>query len=216
MSVMELTQFDKNYNKEQFADNIKGFSKKFIGKGQEGECFLGQDNYVYKIINYNVRENLNTDTIITSDKVESTHFVFPNLVYTINGEIVGIQTNYIPLKDKESSFEQLEPKFIKAVLNFASELESLTKQGFIAIDFSDNFIFDGETLYNIDTTNHVFDNGSKPIAYLMVWNFNGLLSGLRETLGESITPGIDDLFEFIHEKYIDTNLMNMADGRGSR
>ena len=211
MSVMELTQFDPNYNKELFENNIIGFCRKSIGKGQEGECFLGTDSYVYKIIKTHVKENLTADSIITSDMIESTHFVFPNIVYTINGEIVGTQTNYIPLIDKVSSFEELEPKFIKALLSFVNELETLTKNGFIAIDFSDNFIFDGETLYNIDTTNHAFDNGTKPISYLMVWNFTGLLKGLRETLGENVTPAIEDAFNFISEEYIDSNLMKMAE-----
>lgn len=210
MAIFELD------SKERYEELVKENSTKFLGKGAEGDCYLLPDNMVYKVIKKHVKENLTPESIITSEQVNSTHFIFPNQVYTCEGEIIGTQTNFISLVDKESLFEELEPKFINAVLDFAHELEQLSKKGFIAIDFSDNFIFDGDTLFNIDTTNHAFDTtGKYSKNYLMVWNFSGLIKGLRETLGDSLTLNIDEVLLSLEDKYVNNYLMNMAEERST-
>lgn len=205
MAIFELQ------SKDEYREAVIKNSSLFLRRGQEGECFLGKDNYIYKVFKKIAKPSLTAEAIITSDQVYSPNFVFPNQVYTCNGEIIGTQTNYVHLIDKYSSFEDLEDKFIKAVFDFSKELARLTSKGFIAIDFGDNFIFDGETLYNIDTTNHAFDHEGKfSTDYLLAWNFTGLIKGLRKTLGEDVTPNIDNAFNILTDKYINSSLDNLV------
>ena len=53
-----------------------------IGFGGEGECFLGNDNLVYKVIHTELTDAYNIDNIITTSDYDLEHFLFPIDVYT--------------------------------------------------------------------------------------------------------------------------------------
>ena len=205
MAIFELSSL------QEYEQAVKENSSMSLGKGKEGECFLGPDNYVYKVFNGELDVHLKADNIITSDMIRSTHFIFPNQVYTCNGKVIGTQSDFKPVIDKNPNFRELESNFIKAINSFALELEKLTKQGFIALDFGNNFIFNGYDLFNIDTTNHVFDlEGKYDIDFLMAYNFHGFLDSIERILGEDYTPAIKETCDLLRNTYVNNSFDNLS------
>lgn len=72
MAIFELQ------SKDEYREAVINNSCLFLGRGQEGECFLGKDNYIYKVFKKIAKPSLTAEAIITSDQVYSPNFVFPN------------------------------------------------------------------------------------------------------------------------------------------
>ena len=90
-------------------------------------------------------------------------------------------------------------------------LVKLTKKGFIALDFGNNFIFNGYDLFNIDTTNHVFDlEGKYDIDFLMAYNFHGFLDSIERILGEDYTPAIKETCDLLRNTYVNNSFDNLS------
>ncbi len=197
-------------SKTDYENLIKDKSFKFLGKGNEGECHLLSDYKVYKIYNGNLDIVPEANKIITSDIIKSYHFIFPNQVYTVNGKVVGTQSNYVPVLDKTHSMLELEDNFIDALYSFASELYNLSLNGFVSFDFGTNFIFDGYDLFDIDTLGHSFDLENKyDRNFLTAYNMQGFLNSVSTILGEDMTPKIKTAWNDIYESYINQSLDTM-------
>jgi len=204
MAIFEIN------SKTDYDNLIKERSIEFLGKGNEGECHLLNDYKVYKIYNGNFDIVPEANKIITSDMINSYHFIFPNQVYTVNGKVVGTQSNYVPVLDKTHSMLELEDNFIDALYSFAGELYNLSLNGFVSFDFGTNFIFDGYDLYDIDTLGHSFDLENKyDRNFLTAYNMKGFLNSVSTILGEDMTPKIKNAWNDIYETYINQSLDTM-------
>lgn len=139
---------------------IKQNITKELGKGTEGTCYLGTDNFVYKIMHPNYERETgiiyNINKIITTKDIELEYFSLPEQLYTINRRLIGCKTKYIAPDlfnyKKSHPIHQIEfYKLLKAYYLMQREIEKISQDNILIYDLPSNLIFTGEKLVAIDT-----------------------------------------------------------------
>ena len=146
--------------KKDFRNFLNSKKLSYISEGSEGKCYASTvDNDAYKVffdedkyfsVDYDVEK------IITTDDIDLKSFAFPKELYTLNGEFKAYKTKKIDndLFKFEEDFDLYSINFLKlekAYLQLKKDIISLSKEGIEIYDLCFNLIFDGESLFAIDT-----------------------------------------------------------------
>lgn len=134
-------------------------ANKYLGGGSQGNCYLGRDGLVYKDLTEGfLFPEMSVNEVITTDRISLESFIFPNILFSINGCLIGHTSKYVAndLFDEDLFFDYGVNhidfnKLIDAYYNMMSDAEKLADANIKIFDLSHNIMFDGNKLYGIDT-----------------------------------------------------------------
>lgn len=145
-------------NQEEFDYFIKDKKYNEIGFGGEGECFLGKDNIVYKIINKELQTYYNVDELITTSDYNLKCFSLPIDIYTnYNHKILYGYTNKYFKNDIFQQFQFGEQLYcnldnlLKSYYKVIDEIEMLSNDKIYLYDIINNVLFNNNKIMVIDT-----------------------------------------------------------------
>ena len=171
------------FNKQEKQHLIKRWSKaKIVGDGAESICYQ-IDDYVYKVLNNNFNTSYDENSLY-NDEIDLKSFLFPEEIYVSNNKIFASKTKYIPNEISERKiYAGILTNIVKiknALIPFIKDIYKLSKNNILAIDMAwRNLIFDGESLYAIDTMHYVKNEEQYKIdAYK--WNISYLEKAMFE------------------------------------
>ena len=144
---------DLNKQEKQLFINYVKKAKK-IGDGAESICYQ-IDDYVYKVLNNHFYTTYDEDGIY-NDEIDLKSFLFPEEIYVSNNKIFATKTKFIQNEiHKNRIYAGILPDIDKikdALPAFIKDFYLLSKNNILTIDIAwRNLIFDGESLYAIDT-----------------------------------------------------------------
>lgn len=164
--MASIINFESYEALEQYFKNNKLI---FIDSGSEGESYYSRkDNLVYKKLFSKdfLSELYDVDNVITEKKSKAKSFLFPKTIFSIEQKVFGTVTKYVN-KDYLKTYVSGEIEDIKKI-NFDRLIESyykmredtitLTKEKTSIYDLSYNILFDGKSLYGIDTLGYKKDD----------------------------------------------------------
>lgn len=179
--AVSIVKFEDEKAFDKFYFNVG--NKKNIGSGGEGTCFLGNDEFVYKIYDGPDEREVNPYTIYTTGDVSSDLIIFPQDVYVVNDRLVGYKTKYIPndvFLNPKAAFEMAgsESCIIEAFWEMVAEIKRLASEKIFMYDLIGNLMFDGKHFYAIDTSEyqHLPDKCDEEIIAL---NIESLIEALE-------------------------------------
>lgn len=160
------------------------FRKKllYLGAGSQGECYLeNKEKKVYKIF----FDCFEKDYVCYYDKSDflkfshliNTTFIWPNDIISYNRNIICYVSNYINAKD----LSKFNPLFIDldsletAIKKAHYDIKYITDNDIVMYDIMYNILYNGSTLYLIDTTEYAigkdayqnYSNFDKSIFYFL-------------------------------------------------
>lgn len=172
-----------DFNKQEKQLLIKNWKKaKKIGDGNESICYQ-IDDYVYKVLNNHFYTTYDEDGIY-NEEIDLKSFLFPEEIYVSNNKIFATKTKFIQNEiDKKKIYVGILPDIDKikdALPAFIKDFYLLSKNNILAIDVAwRNLIFDGESLYAIDTLHYTRNEKHYKIdAYK--WNIGYLQKAMLE------------------------------------
>ena len=203
MSV--IIEFSKN-EKQQL---IKKWTQaKIVGDGTESICYQ-IDDYVYKIL-YNHFNTTYDENNIYNEEIDLESFLFPEEIYISNNKIFATKTKYIENKFSEKKvYAGILPDINKikdALPSFIKDINQLSKNNILIADMAwRNLIFDGESLYAIDTLHYARKKEHLQID-VHKWNIGQLRKAMLEftTVYEKVCkqkniPLSEDKLLLLHE-----------------
>ncbi len=143
-----------------------------LGMGSEGSCHKSQvDQLAYKVLWSSIEEDdpmedvgfgmTNLSSILTTEDILLPHFLFPIQLHVCKEELLGYTSFCAPSKNlfhskfltskqaiRRIPFDALK----KAYDAMQVEMDALNQEKIEIFDLAFNLIFDGESLYAIDTT----------------------------------------------------------------
>lgn len=157
--MKKVIKFD---SEKEFKAYMKSKTVSEIGDGSEGVCYLGKDGKAYKSFQDGyIKSTYQVDEIITSDEASTNSFLFPDILFTINDIVVGYVCKFIPRDDLNFNkliFEGLDhinfDKLYDAYSPLRNDAVVLAQNGISIFDLSYNLMFDGQSLYGIDTCSY--------------------------------------------------------------
>lgn len=153
-----IKNFESNSDLKKF---LRSKKVKLIGGNTEGNCYLGNDNIVYKTLGIEGFPKVNYDIckIITEDKVKNESFAFPKDLYLINKELTMYSADYAG-KDLLNSYNLSSTglilkldfkKFSNAYKVMLKNMYKLSKDKIQVKDLPTNIVYDGNKFTAIDT-----------------------------------------------------------------
>ena len=146
-------------SKEEFEHFINKKKCMLLGKGSEGNCYLGKDGLAYKIIRYNMYDRRIKDYITDKD-YKLKHFAFPIDFYTdINhDEIYGYSTNAFIgdiFFDNELLLCVIDPdKMVEAYYELVKDIKVISDDNIFIYDALNNLLFNNKQYMLIDTLDY--------------------------------------------------------------
>ena len=148
-----IKEFDSKRDYEKYVMSKTKHRK--VGFGTEGNCYLGDDYLVYKII-----DTLNDyipDNIITSDDYNFKHIAFPIDIFTNSNHdmVYGYNTVFLNnnmFYDYGDDLEDIDlDKLIDNYNDMLKEVSVLSNDNILMFDLINNLLFNNELLLAIDT-----------------------------------------------------------------
>jgi hypothetical protein len=196
--ITKLKSFD-DYNM-QFTSHK--YNK--IGVGSEGACYL-KNGKVYKVLDPENDNEINTNTVVTSNMLKSKHVIFPDELFVVKDKLVGYTSKYIPndillcdptaqpITFKKSlariDFDKLQAAYHDFIEN---DIREVSGNKIDMYDLCNNLMFNGEDLYAIDTCS--FEKKAS-------FNTEELIDRNISSLNYALTVELDNLVEFSGEDY---------------
>ena len=139
-----------------------------LGSGSEGCCYKGIDGKAYKCIDYDEEyffPDYDINKIITTSDITNESFAFPQILFTIAGEVVGYMSDLVePNLFHDCFLAELNTidhidfdKLIEAYYKMKNDVSALTDSGIRIYDLPFNLLFDGEKLVGTDTCSYSYD-----------------------------------------------------------
>ena len=148
-----IKEFDNKRDYKKFVMDKTKHRK--VGWGTEGNCYLGNDYLVYKVI-----DTLNDyipDNIITSDDYNFKHIAFPIDIFTNSNHdmVYGYNTVFLNnnmFYDFGDDLEDIDiDKLVENYYDMMEEVKLLSNDKILMYDMINNLLFNNELLLAIDT-----------------------------------------------------------------